>query len=146
MTLFCPKCGSIAETDTVGGIICSNSSCNWSDYIDAMKKTQGGSIHLERVGDIEKKTIGKNPESILRYYFVEYIEKDSELIQANCLHDLIAKILKQEGVFTPFVEKCYRHFTKSSVPELMQFYNHFGSYIIKKISETDNLTVVYEKE
>ena len=32
--LICPKCGSIAERDTIGNIVCTNQSCNWSDYID----------------------------------------------------------------------------------------------------------------
>ena len=94
----------------------------------------------------KKETTEKNPDSILRNYFVEYIEEDSELFQANCIYGLIEKILKQEGEFTPFVEKCYRSFTKSSIPELIQFYNLFSEYTIKKISEFDSLTVVYEKE
>lgn len=92
-----------------------------------------------------KYAIGPNSNTILRYYFVEYIGADSELLQANCLYDLIEKILKQEGEFTPFVEKCYRAFTESSVSELIRFYNNFSEFTIEKISELENLNVVYER-
>lgn len=104
-------------------------------------KAKNVSIQPERV-----KNVKKNLDLILRNYFVEYIEKDSELFQANCIYDLIEKILKQEGEFTPFVEKCYRSFINSSIPELIQFYNLFSIYTISKISEFDNLNVIYTKE
>lgn len=146
MTLFCPKCGSIAETDTAGGIICSNSSCNWSGCIDTINQTQVGSIHLERVEDIEKKAIEKNPDSNLRYYYVEYKEGDDELFQADDVYSLIEKRLKQEGEFSSFVERCYKSFRDSAISEIVQFYNHFSEYTIEKISGFDNLTVVYEKK
>lgn len=149
--LICPKCGSIAEIDTAGNIVCTCQNCNWSEYIsNKTNKIQNDFIQPKKVDDIEKEIneISCNSYSnpILRWYYVEYINDGTELLQANCIHDLIAKLLKQEENFTPFVEKCYCAFTKSSISELIQFYNHFGEDIISKISESDNLTVVYEKK
>lgn len=144
--LICPKCGSVAECDTAGNIVCTCQSCNWSDYIDTINQTQYGSIHLERVEDIEKETIEKNPDSNLRYYYVEYKEGDDELFQADDVYSLIEKMLKQEGEFSSFVERCYKSFRDSAISEIVQFYNHFSEHTIEKISGFDNLIVVYEKE
>lgn len=140
--IFCPKCGYPTSRDTAGNVMCANPDCNWSTLLSKIDKVENDlTLQSEK-----KETTEKNPDSILRNYFVEYIEEDSELIQANCIYDLIEKILKQEGEFTPFVEKCYRSFTESSIPELIQFYNHFSEYTIEKISGIDNPTVVYEKK
>ena len=122
--------------------MCANPDCNWSTLLSKIDKVENDLTFQSE----KKETTEKNPNSILRYYFVEYIEEDSELFQANCIYDLIEKILKQEGEFTLFVEKCYRSFTKSSIPELIQFYNLFSEYTISKISEFDNLNVIYKKE
>lgn len=140
--IFCPKCGYPTSRDTAGNVMCANPDCNWSTLLSKIDKVENDlTLQSEK-----KKTTEKNPDSILRNYFVEYIEEDSELFQANCIYGLIEKILKQEGEFTPFVEKCYRSFTKSSIPELIQFYNLFSEYTISKISEFDNLNVIYIKE
>lgn len=149
--LICPKCGSVAERDTAGNIVCTSQSCNWSDYTsNKTNKTQNDFIQSKKVDNVEKgiNEISCNSYSnpILQWYYVEFIGEDSKLYQANCLYDLIEKMLKQEGEFTSFVEKCYRAFTKSSVSELIQFHNHFGVDIIFKISEFDNLNVIYTKE
>lgn len=141
--LICPKCGSIAEYSSYyGRVICTNSKCTWSECVDKIQKeTKNDFIQPIRVEKDEKKM-----NEMLTYYYVEYINDDSKLLQANCIYNLIEKLLKQEGEFTPFVEKCYCAFTKSSVSELVQFYNHFGTDLISKISEFDNLNIVYGKE
>lgn len=142
--VFCAFCGHPAETDTAGVIICHNPSCLWRNS-NNMNENKISYINDKK--EIKNmKTNENNSNPILRYYYVEYINDDSELLQANCIYDLIEKLLKQEENFTPFVEKCYRAFTKSSISELIQFYNHFGEDIIFKISEFDNLNVVYGKE
>lgn len=142
--VFCAFCGHPAETDTAGVIICHNPSCLWRNS-NNMNENKISYINDKK--EIKNmKTNENNSNLILRYYYVEYINNDSELLQANCIHDLIAKLLKQEENFTPFVEKCYCAFTKSSISELIQFYNHFGEDAISKISEFDNLNVVYGKE
>ena len=144
--LICPMCGSIAGMDNADRIVCSNLSCNWSDWAGKTNKTQNDFIQPKKVDNVEEKTTEKNNDSTLRYYFVEYIGADSELLQANCLYDLIKKMLEQEEEFSYFVERCYQSFRDSSVIEMVQFYNHFSEFTIEKISELEKLNVVYEKE
>ena len=120
--IVCPKCGSVAERDTAGNIVCTCQSCNWSDYINETNKGENNLTLQSK----NMETKENNSNAPLRYYYVEYINEDSELLQASCIYDLIEKILKQEGEFTPFVEKCYCAFTKSSISELIQFYNNFS--------------------
>ena len=79
-------------------------------------------------------------------YYIEFFNEESEIIQANSLYELIKEMLKRIGEFTPFVEKCYCSFLKSSIYELVEFYNHFSEFTITKISKFDNFNCIYEKE
>lgn len=144
--LFCPMCGSVAEIGTAGNVVCTNPDCNQSICIDKINKLVNDLIQPEIVKDIEKKTIEKNSDSNIRYYYVEYKEGDDELFQIDDVYGLIEKRLKQEGEFSSFVERCYKSFRDSDIREIVQFYNHFSQYTIEKISGFNNLNVVYEKE
>lgn len=154
--LICPKCGSVAEHDGAGNIVCTCQSCNWSARIDKINKTTNNLIQPNEVGEKIETKINEingnvpsadeiNSNSTLRYYYVEYVIGDSELVQGTCVYDFIAKRLKEEGELTPFVERCYQSFLNASDSEIVQFYNHFGLYSIYKVVEFENLNVVYEK-
>lgn len=143
--LICPKCGSIAEYDSYyEKAICTNLGCNWFGDIDTI--TTNKTLQPEKAKGFEKEKSEVSFKPILRYYYVEYIGGETELFQANCIYDLIRKLLVQENEFTPFVEKCYWSFSKSTTPEAVQFYNHFSEYTISKISEFEGLNVVYDME
>lgn len=54
--LICPKCGSVAERDTAGNIVCTSQSCTWSEYVDKIQKeTKNDFIQPTRVEKDEKK-------------------------------------------------------------------------------------------
>ena len=139
--LICPKCSFIAGIDSAGRILCSNSNCNWSDSVD---KISNNLIRPEKVDD--EKDSDVESSTTLRWYWVEYIGKDNELFQARGIYDLIRKILIQDNEFAPFVEKCYESFSKSTDSEVVQFYNYFSGYTISKISEFEDLNVVYVEQ
>ena len=68
------------------------------------------------------------------------------IISENKNIPFIKEMLKRIGEFTPFVEKCYCSFLKSSIYVLVEFYNHFSEFTITKISKFDNFNCIYEKE
>lgn len=49
--LICPKCGSIAERDTNGNIVCTNQRCNQLYYIDNIQDV--GNLTVVNAEDID---------------------------------------------------------------------------------------------
>ena len=133
--MMCSKCGDSLDYIFEDNLVIKKCpTCGWIERVDKVEN-----ININEVNN----TSTSNP--ILRWYCVEYIGGDTELFQASSVYDLIEKILKQEGEFTPFVEKCYQSFSKSLVPEAIEFYNFFSEYTISKISEFEGLNVVYDR-
>ena len=134
--IVCPKCGAPAVYDPYAEIaICSSSFCNWT-----------GSLKNDEVHMAYKAKMNESKTEIPIKYYIEFFNEESEIIQANSLYELIKEMLKRIGEFTPFVEKCYCSFLKSSIYELVEFYNHFSEFTITKISKFDNFNCIYEKE
>lgn len=141
--LICPKCGSIAEYSSYyDKAICTNLCCNWFGDVDEI---QNDSTQSEKAKVFEKGKSKVSFKPILRWYYVEYIDEAPKLLQARSVYDLIKELLTNEGEFTPFVEKCYCSFLKSPILELIQFYSRFSEYSISKISEFEDLNVVYDR-
>lgn len=66
--LTCPKCGYLARIDTASNIVCTNSKCNWSRYVD---ETNKGESLIQKIDEIKIEIIEINSnEPSLRYYFV----------------------------------------------------------------------------